>query len=452
MKRIAFLFLLFLPSLSLQAQNNDDAFRLRAAHIYADTMALLEYRGQVNGIRFDLPLPEGTVEEGIVVRTQSNDRLLNYTVQEVTAETKRPVRTKLEFLKENVGYSVAVEVFEGRESVAYSGEIQAIDEQAELLFLKTNNSLESIPIANIQHFSGGRGLNMSVKQNSSTRQLSVFFVGDVSKEVLTVLLPNKQIMAEANYLLDFDKSKTELSLDIRLNSAVSLNNISVFYYGVPFKQQDASAYSAQAAFQLSGVTVPARQQISYQVMAHNVELSLSDVAEIGAWEPGNSALSQSGRGVRTLAIQNSSPMNWFHAAIYERKSRSLGRLPSEMPNATKGNEAKLVYGLSPYVINDNARLVKVTKKAETISGMKYDSYLFEGKIDIRNTGNEAGRVKIIKQAVPENKRNYWFANVFTDLKGKNKQEIIRLEYEVKVEANDATFYRYKYELLVPSNN
>jgi len=452
MKRIAYLFLLCWPVLVVQAQTNDEAFRLRSAHIYADPLALLEYRGQVSGIRFDLPLPEGTIEEGIIVRTQSTDRLLNYTVQEIVTESKRPVRTKLEFLRENVGYSVSVEVFEGRESVAYSGEIQAIDENSELLFLKTSTSLESIPIANIQHFNGGRGLNLSVKHSSSTRQLSVFFVGDVSKEVLTVLLPNNKISAEANYLLDFDKPKTELSLDIRLNSAVALNNVSIYYYGLPFKQQEAGNYSAQAAFQLSGVVIPAKQQMSYQVMANSVELSLSDVAEVGAWEPGNTALSQSARGVRTLAIQNSTPMNWFRAPIFERKSRSLGRVPGEMPTTTKGSEAKLEYGRSPYVINDNARLVKVTKKAETISGLKYDSYLFEGKIDIRNTGGEAGRVKIIKQAVPENKRNYWFANVFTDLKGKNKQEITKLEYEVKVEANDATFYRYKYELLVPSEN
>lgn len=452
MKRIALLFYLFLP-LSLLAQNNDEAFRLRAAHIYADPMALLEYRGQVSGIRFDMPLPEGTVEEGIIVRTQSNDRLLNYTIQEVvSADFKRPIRGKLEFLKENIGYSVAVEVFEGRESVAYSGEIQALDEQSELLFLKTNNSLEIIPIANIQHLNGGRGLNLNVKQTSTIRQLSVFFVGEVEKEVLTVLLPNAKIMAEANYLLDFDKAKTELSLDIRLHSAVAMNNISVYYYGNQFKQKDAGEYSAQAAFQLSGINLPSKQQMSYQVMASSVELSLSDVAEVGAWEPGNSALSQSARGLRTLAIQNSSPMNWFPASIFERKSRSLGRVPGLMPATIKGKEAKLEYGRSPYLINDNARLVKVTKKAITLSGMKYDSYLFEGKIDIRNTGTEAGRVKIVKQAVPENKRNYWFANVFTDLKGKNKQEIIKLEYEVKVEANDATFYRYKYELLVPSEN
>jgi len=452
MKRIIYLLLLCWPVALLQAQSSEDAFKLRAAHMYADPLALLEYRGQVSGIRFDLPLPEGTLEEGIVVRTKSTDRLLNYTVQEVVTESKRPIRSKLEFLRENIGYSVSVEVFEGRESVAYSGEIQLLDEKSEILFLKTNTSLESIPIANIQHLNGGRGLNLTVKQSSTTRQLSIFFIGEVDKEELTVLLPNDKIQAEANYLLDFDKSKTELSLDIRMNSAVAVNNISVYYYGLPFKQQDAGAYSAQAAFQLSGVVIPAKQQISYQVMASPVELSLSDVAEVGAWEPGNSALSQSARGLRTLAIQNSSPMNWFPANISERKSRSLGRVPGLMPATTKGKEAKLEYGRSPYVINDNARLVKVTKKAITISGMKYDSYLFEGKIDIRNTGGEAGRVKIIKQAVPENKRNYWFANVFTDLKGKNKQEITKLEYEVKVEANDATFYRYKYELLVPSNN
>lgn len=452
MKRNALLFFLCLP-FSLLAQLNDDAFRLRAAHIYADPLALLEYRGQVNGIRFDLPLPEGTIEEGILVRTQSTDRLLNYTIQEVvTSDFKRPIRGKLEFLKENIGYSISAEVFEGRESVAYSGEIQALDEQAELLFLKTNNSLEVIPIANIQHLSGGRGLNLNVKQTTTTRLLSIFFVGEVEKEVLTVLLPNSKIMAEASYLLDFDKPKTELSLDIRLNSAVAMNNVSVYYYGNLFKQQDAGAYSAQAAFQLSGINLPAKQQMSYQVMASTVEMSLSDVAEVAAWEPGNSALSQTARGLRTLAIQNNSPMNWFPAGIFERKSRSLGRVPGLMPATIKGKEAKLEYGRSPYIINDNARLVKVTKKAITISGMKYDSYLFEGKIDIRNTGSEAGRVKIVKQAVPENKRNYWFANVFTDLKGKNKQEIIKLEYEVKVEANDATFYRYKYELLVPSEN
>lgn len=451
MERIIFLICLGLPLFGW-AQTNDDAFRLRAAHIYADPYALLEYKGQVSGIRFDMPLPEGTIEEGIVVRTQSNDRLLNYTIQEVVTESKRPIRSKLEFLKENIGYSVSVEVFEGRESVAYSGEIQSLDEHAELLFLKTSSSLECIPIANIQHLNGGRGLNLNLKQSTTTRQLSIYFVGEVEKEGLTVLMPNAKIMAEANYLLDFDKAKTELSLDIRLNSAIGLNNISIYYYGLPFKQQDASAYSAQAAFQLSGVSIPAKQQMSYQVLSHPVELSLSDVAEVGAWEPGNSALTQSARGVRTLSIQNSSPMNWFHAAIFERKSRSIGRVPGEMPTAIKGAEAKLVYGRSPFVINDNARLVKIKRKAETISDMDYDSYLFEGKIDIRNTGNEAGRVKIIKQAVPENKRNYWFANVFTDLKGKNKQEIIKLEYEVKVEANDATFYRYRYELLVPSEN
>ncbi|GEM_PF-1321891 len=452
MKRIALLLLASSFLCSTRAQTNDEAFHLRAAHIYSDQLSLLEYRGAVSGIRFDLPLPDGTQENDIVVRTRSADRLLSYTVQDQLVDVKKPIRSLIEMLKENVGYAVTIEVFEGRESIAYSGEIQAIDDQSSVVFLRTSSTLEMIPLANIQHLSGGRGLNITSRKQASTRVLSVFFVGDVKDEVITVLLPNRSLSARARYLLDFDKPKTELSLDLQLTSAISFQDISIYFYGVPFEQSEAGKYNSQAAFQLTGIGLSANQQTSYQVLTHAVEMALSDVAEVQAWEPGNSSLTQTARGKRTLSIQNGSSMNWFRAPLFERKSKSLGHVPGEMPATLKGAEARLEYGKSPFVINDNARLVKVSKKAITISGMKYDSFLFEGKIDIRNTGNEPGRVKIIKQAVPENKRNYWFANVFIDLKGKNKQEVNQLEYEVKVEANDATFYRYRYELLVPSEN
>jgi hypothetical protein len=452
MKKIVLLWLgigLFSPVL---AQKQDEAIRLRAVHVYSDPMALLEYKGKVSGIRYDLPLPDALHSDEIVVRMTAPERLLYYTINEVVSDSKRPLHDFSEMLRENIGYSVSIEVFEGRESVSYAGEIMQLDAQSKVVFLRTNQTIETIPLANIQHISGGRGLNLSTKISSSKRQLSVFFVGEVNDEMLTILIPSKKITASALYLLDFDKTKPELTLDLKLESAVQLDQISVFYYGTPYQQADAGAYLSQAAFQLADISVPANQPMSFQILTTSVDMMLSDVAEVGAWEPGNNALTQSTRAVRRLAMLNNSPMNWFPAEIRERKSKSIGKIPGLLPVTPKGLEAKIEYGKSPFVLNDNARLVKISRKSTTISGMKYDSYLFEGKIDIRNTGTEAGRVKVFKQAVPENKRNYWFANVFLDLKGKTKQEVNRLEFEVKVEPNDATFYRYRYELLVPSEN
>ncbi len=449
MKKLLLIFLMFVSS-PIWAQN--EVLRLRAVHLYQDELALLEYRGEVGGIRFDLPLPEGSLPEGIIVRTGSNDRLLQYMVQDIITEVKKPILSYIEMLRENVGFSITLEVFEGRESVSYTGEVQGLDEKSQIVFLRTNSSLEVIPIANIQHLSGGRGLNIATRRSQTSRVLTILFVGEVSNEPLTILIPNTSIKADAGYLLDFDRSKTELSLDLRLKSAITADDISLFYYGVPFNQQKANTYAAQAAFQLSGVRMQAGQQAAWQILSTPVDLTLVDEAEIAPWLPDATGLTQSARASRSLSIQNNSPINWFSAAIHERKSKSIGKIPGMLPTTTKGGLARIEYGKSPYVINDNARLVKVSKKAITLNGMKYDSYLFEGKLDIRNTGTEAGRIKVIKQAVPENYRNYWFANVFLDLKGKSKQEVTQFEFEVKVEANDATFYRYRYELLVPSAN
>lgn len=449
MKKLLLIFLMFVSS-PIWAQN--EVLRLRAVHLYQDDLALLEYRGEVGGIRFDLPLPEGSLPEGIIVRTGSNDRLLQYMVQDITTEVKKPILSYIEMLRENVGFSVTLEVFEGRESVSYTGEVQGLDEKSQIVFLRTNSSLEVIPIGNIQHLSGGRGLNIATRRSQTSRVLTILFVGEVSNEPLTILIPNTSIKADAGYLLDFDRAKTELSLDLRLKSALSADDISLFYYGVPFNQQKASTYAAQAAFQLSGVRMQAGQQAAWQILSTPVDLTLVDEAEISPWLPDATGLTQSTRASRSLSIQNNSPISWFSAAIHERKSKSIGKIPGMLPTTVKGGTARIEYGKSPYVINDNARLVKVSKKAITLNGMKYDSYLFEGKLDIRNTGTEAGRIKVIKQAVPENYRNYWFANVFLDLKGKSKQEVTQFEFEVKVEANDATFYRYRYELLVPSAN
>jgi hypothetical protein len=449
MKKLLLIFLMFVSS-PIWAQN--EVLRLRAVHLYQDDLALLEYRGEVGGIRFDLPLPEGSLPEGIIVRTGSNDRLLQYMVQDITTEVKKPILSYIEMLRENVGFSVTLEVFEGRESVSYTGEVQGLDEKSQIVFLRTNSSLEVIPIGNIQHLSGGRGLNIATRRSQTSRVLTILFVGEVSNEPLTILIPNTSIKADAGYLLDFDRAKTELSLDLRLKSALSADDISLFYYGVPFNQQKANTYAAQAAFQLSGVRMQAGQQAAWQILSTPVDLTLVDEAEISPWLPDATGLTQSTRASRSLIIQNNSPISWFSAAIHERKSKSIGKIPGMLPTTVKGGTARIEYGKSPYVINDNARLVKVSKKAITLNGMKFDSYLFEGKLDIRNTGTEAGRIKVIKQAVPENYRNYWFANVFLDLKGKSKQEVTQFEFEVKVEANDATFYRYRYELLVPSAN
>lgn len=449
MKKLLLIFLMFVSS-PIWAQN--EALRLRAVHLYQDDLALLEYRGEVGGIRFDLPLPEGSLPEAIIVRTGSNDRLLQYMVQDITTEVKKPILSYIEMLRENVGFSVTLEVFEGRESVSYTGEVQGLDEKSQIVFLRTNSSLEVIPIGNIQHLSGGRGLNIATRRSQTSRVLTILFVGEVSNEPLTILIPNTSIKADAGYLLDFDRSKTELSLDLRLKSALTADDISLFYYGVPFNQQNANTYAAQAAFQLSGVRMQAGQQAAWQILSTPVDLTLVDEAAIAPWLPDATGLTQSTRASRSLSIQNNSPISWFSAAIHERKSKSIGKIPGMLPTTVKGGTARIEYGKSPYVINDNARLVKVSKKAVTLNGMKYDSYLFEGKLDIRNTGTEAGRIKVIKQAVPENYRNYWFANVFLDLKGKSKQEVTQFEFEVKVEANDATFYRYRYELLVPSAN
>lgn len=452
MKKIVLLWLgigLFSPVL---AQKQDEALRLRAVHVYSDPMALLEYKGQVSGIRYDLPLPDALQADDIVVRMASPERLLYYTINEVVSENKRPLHDFSEMLRENIGYSVNIEVFEGRESVSYTGEIMQLDQHSKVVFLRTNQTIETIPLANIQHIAGGRGLNLTTKTSSSKRQLSVFFVGEVKDEMMTILIPCKKIMASALYLLDFDKPKPELTLDLKIESAIQLEQISVFYYGTPYKQEHAGAYFSQAAFQLADISIPVDQPMSFQILTTSVDMLLSDVAEVPAWEPGNNALSQTTLATRRLAIMNNSPMNWFPAVVRERKSKSIGRIPAQLPATARGMEAKLEYGKSPFILNDNARLVKISRKSVSISGMKYDSYLFEGKIDIRNVGTEAGRVKVFKQAVPENKRNYWFANVFLDLKGKTKQEVNRLEFEVKVEPNDATFYRYRYELLVPSEN
>jgi hypothetical protein len=252
-------------------------------------------------------------------------------------------------------------------------------------------------------------------------------------------------------LLDFDKAKPELSLDLTITAPLKLEEVDVLYYNSAFQQREVASFSSHAAFRLAGVNILPNTRSTYQVLATEVPLQLSDEIDVDAWEPLNPNLSMKSSGKRYLSLSNNSMMDWFSAAVYERKGLSLGLIPSNLPEVPKKTSVKMEYGPSPYLLTDNARLVKVVKKAVSLNGMKYDSYLYVGRIEIRNTSREAGRVRIIKHAVPDSRRNYWFANSFVDLEGKTKQEMFQLEYEVKVEANDVAFYSYRYELLIPSD-
>src|SRR5690606_33371407 len=111
-----------------------------------------------------------------------------------------------------------------------------------------------------------------------------------------------------------------------------------------YKQEHAGAYFSQAAFQLADISIPVDQPMSFQILTTSVDMLLSDVAEVPAWEPGNNALSQTTLATRRLAIMNNSPMNWFPAVVRERKSKSIGRIPAQLPATARGMEAKLEYG------------------------------------------------------------------------------------------------------------
>jgi hypothetical protein len=335
--------------------------------------------------------------------------------------------------------------------VSYAGEVLRIDSTGELLFLRTASSIEIIPIPTIMHISGGTTLNVSKTAIQNTSTLSVYLVGDYNNLPLTVLVPVLGFDSDARYLLDFDKAKPELSLDLTITAPLKLEEVDVLYYNSAFQQREVASFSSHAAFRLAGVNILPNTRSTYQVLATEVALQLSDEIDVDAWEPLNPNLSMKSSGKRYLSLSNNSMMDWFSAAVYERKGLSLGLIPSNLPEVPKKASVKMEYGPSPYLLTDNARLVKVVKKAVSLNGMKYDSYLYVGRIEIRNTSREAGRVRIIKHAVPDSRRNYWFANSFVDLEGKTKQEMFQLEYEVKVEANDVAFYSYRYELLIPSD-
>lgn len=447
------LILLWFVALAASAVAQND-FKLRRVHVYRDGAAMLEYAGEVatRQARFQMPLPAGAITQGVHVRVDDREKLVNYLVHEVATEVQQPLPTVLALLAANQGYNVKVECFEGAEGISYGGEILRIDAQGELLFLKTATTTEVIPVRTIMHVSGGVALNTAKSVSQITPTLSVYLIGDYNNLPLTVLVPVTNYNSDARYLLDFDKTKPELSLDLTLTSPMPLEEVDILYYNHAFQEREVASFSSQAAFRLAGVNILPNTRSTYQVLATEVPLQLSDEIAVDAWEPQNQNLSMKSGGKRYLSLTNGSVMDWFSAPVYERKGLSLGLIPGTLPEVPKKTTMKMEYGPSPYILTDNARLVKVDKKAVSLNGMKYDSYLYVGRIEIRNTSREAGRVRIIKHAVPDSRRNYWFANSFIDLKGKTKQEMFQLEYEVKVEANDVAFYSYRYELLIPSDN
>jgi hypothetical protein len=450
MKKMLILFLFLAFATVTEAQTD---FKLRRVHLYRDGAAMLEYAGEVATRQacFQMPLPAGAMAQGVQVRVDDREKLVNYLVHQVGTEVQQPLATKLAFLANNQGNNVKVECFEGSEGVSYAGEVLRIDSTGELLFLRTASSIEIIPIPTIMHISGGTTLNVSKTAIQNTSTLSVYLVGDYNNLPLTVLVPVLGFDSDARYLLDFDKAKPELSLDLTITAPLKLEEVDVLYYNSAFQQREVASFSSHAAFRLAGVNILPNTRSTYQVLATEVPLQLSDEIDVEACSPLNPNLSMKSSGKRYLSLSNNSMMDWFSAAVYERKGLSLGLIPSNLPEVPKKASVKMEYGPSPYLLTDNARLVKVVKKAVSLNGMKYDSYLYVGRIEIRNTSREAGRVRIIKHAVPDSRRNYWFANSFVDLEGKTKQEMFQLEYEVKVEANDVAFYSYRYELLIPSD-
>jgi hypothetical protein len=452
MKKILFLFGM-LALLGQEAIAQLD-FKMRRVHLYRDGAALLEYSGTVatRQARFQMPLPAGAMASGVHVRVDEREKLVNYLVHQVETEKQVSINDKASLLASNIGYNIDVESFEGRESIGYSGEVLGLNADGQLLYLRTANAIEVIPIANIMHITGGRALNITRAEKLVESVLSVYLVGDYNELPLTVLVPVSGFESDARYLLDFDKGKPELSLDLTITAPLALKEVDVLYYNHAFQEREVASFSSQAAFSLAGVSILPQTRSSYQVLATEVPLELSDEVAVDAWEPLNQNLSMKSHGKRYLSLTNNSVMDWFSTPVYERKGLSLGLIPGKLPEVPRKSTVKMEYGPSPYVLTDNARLVKVKKKAVDLNGMKYDSYLYVGRIEIRNTSREAGRVRIIKHAVPDSRRNYWFANSFLDLKGKTKLEMFQMEYEVKVEANDVAFYSYRYELLIPSDN
>lgn len=429
-------------------------FKLRRLHLYRDGAAMLEYSGLIatRQARFQMTLPSQAIGQGVHVRIDDREKLVNYLVHEVETESGQALRQVTELLLANVGQVVTIEAFEGRESVGYNGELMSMHPQAEVVYLRTGNAVEAIPISTIMHVTGGKGFQTMRTVRQKELALSVFMVSDYNELPLTVLVPATGFESYARYLLDFDKEKPEMSLDLSLLSPMALDEVDVLFYNHAYQAREVSSFTSQAAFRLAGASMKAGARTNYQVLASEVPLALTDEVVVPAWEPGDQALSSKTTGKRYLSLTNNSQMDWFSNAIDERKGLSLGRIPGVLPEIPKKATARMEYGPSPYVLTDNARLVKVKKRAIDLNGMKYDSYLYIGRIEIRNTSREAGRVRIIKHCVPDSRRNYWFANQFFDLKDKTKQEVTQLEYEVKVEANDVAFYSYRYELLLPSED
>lgn len=452
MKKLLFLLLFsFLLNTSVEAQGE---FKLRRLHLYRDGAALLEYSGLIatRQARFQMQLPEQAIHQGVHVRIDDREKLVNYLVHAVETESGQSYAQIVDLLHANVGQTVSIEAFEGRESVGYNGELMPMHPQAEMVFLRTGNAIETIPIKTIVHVTGGKGFQTVRTIKQKEWMLSAFMVSDYNELPLTVLVPVSGFESHARYLLDFDKEKPEMSLDLSLLSPLALDEVDVLYYNHAYQEREVSSFTSQAAFRLAGASMKAGARTNYQVLASEVPLALTDEVVVPAWEPGDQALTSKTTGKRYLSLTNNSQMDWFSTGIYERKGLSLGRIPGFLPEIPKKATARMEYGPSPYVLTDNARLVKIKKKAIDLNGMKYDSYLYIGRIEIRNTSREAGRVRIIKHCVPDARRNYWFANQFFDLKDKTKQEVNQLEYEVKVEANDVAFYSYRYELLLPSED
>ncbi len=450
MKRFVLLGLLLVSMCDVRAQNE---LRISRVHLYRDGAALLEYSGVIatRQARFQMPLPPQAMAAGVHVRTDDREKMVNYLVQERTTTQNVPLAGLRELLVANKGYAVTIEAFEGKESIGYEGELLAVSTETDVVYLRTEQTIEIIPLASIKHITGGRAFNLSKSVEQKEMILSVYMVGDYNELPLTVLMPITDFASDARYLLDFDNDNPEMSLDLTVTSPLNLENVDILFYNHAFQEKLLSDFSSQAAFRLAGVSMMKNTRTTYQVLSAEVPLALSDEVDVDAWEPETKTLSMKSKGKRYLNLTNNSTMDWFSSTLYERKGLSLGILPDPMPNIHKKTSAKMEYGPSPYILTDNARLVKVKKKAVDINGMKYDSYLYEGKIEIRNTGREVGRVRIIKHTVPDSRRNYWFANRFIDLKGKTKQEVTQMEYEVRVEANDVAFYSYRYELLIPSD-
>ena len=216
--------------------------------VYRGNAAIYELRGTANGKTVTLALPDSIDAASLMVETEDKSRILHFEVYQSENQSRRPLQTKQEFLFNNIGKFIELEVIEGKDAIPYEGLIMPLNFGAEVLLLRTDSATTRvIPIENIAHISLENNANISTEFTTYTNTLRITFADDKPNRPLKISVMAKGIHWQPYYAADgIENSKITLYGKI-YNQSIEENNLTIVLVDA-LMPNDLSANSSHEIF------------------------------------------------------------------------------------------------------------------------------------------------------------------------------------------------------------